>query len=333
MKKYRQLTQEQRYQMQALLTTQTGITQKKIAQMIGVNPSTVSRELRRNAPLSGHGGYQANIAQKLSHDRRRNASKFTKRSPRLQAFIVKWMSLGWSPEQIANNLRLRTRGKICISYEFIYQWIIDDQAIGGGFYTYLRREKKIRQRRLGSYNKRGILKNRISIHERPADIELRQEIGHWEGDTVVGKGKQNALVTLVERVTGLTKIRYVEDCGSTSVNREMVAVANEGNMQSVTLDNGKEFAKHEAFTQETGAIVYFADPYSSWQRGTNENTNGLIRQYFPKGTDFSTVSAKQIQEVENMLNNRPRKRLGYRTPNQVWRSAIKSGNYRVALNA
>lgn len=332
MRKYRQLTQEQRYQMHALLTTQTDITQKEIAQIIGVSPSTVSRELRRNAQPSGH-EYQASIAHQLSHDRRRNAPKFTKRSPRLLAFIVKRMSSGWSPEQVANNLRLRTHGKISISHEFIYQWIIDDQVIGGGFYTYLRREKKVRQKRLGSYKKRGVLKNRISIHERPAEIELRQEAGHWEGDTLVGKGKQNALVTLVERVTGLTKIRYVEDCGSAAVNREMVAVANEANMQSVTLDNGKEFAKHETFTQETGVIVYFADPYSSWQRGTNENTNGLIRQYFPKGTDFSTVSAKQIQEVEDMLNNRPRKRLGYRTPKQVWREAMNSGNYRVALNA
>lgn len=332
MRKYRQLTQEQRYQMHALLTTQTDITQKEIAQKIGVSPSTVSRELRRNLQEPDK-AYRAGAAHQLSEQRRRNAFKFTKRSSRLQAFIVKRMASGWSPEQVANKLRLRTRGRISISHEFIYQWIIDDQTIGGGFYTYLRREKKVRQKRYGSYSKRGVLKNRISIHERPAEIELRQDAGHWEGDTVVGKGKQNALVTLVERVTGLTKIRYVEDCGSTAVNREMVAVANEVNMQSVTLDNGKEFAKHETFTQETGVVVYFADPYSSWQRGTNENTNGLIRQYFPKGTDFSTVSTKQIKEVENMLNNRPRKRLGYRTPKQVWREAMNSGNYRVALNA
>jgi len=332
MRKYRQLTQEQRYQMHALLTTQTDITQKEIAQMIGVSPSTVSRELRRNVQQSDN-AYRAGIAHQLCDQRRRSAFKFTKRSPRLLKFLVKRMSSGWSPEQVANYPRLKTLGGINISHEFIYQWIIDDQAVGGAFYTYLRREKKVRQKRQGSYNKRGILKNRISIHDRPAEIELRKEAGHWEGDTVVGKGKQNALVTLVERVTGLTRMRYVEDCGSAAVNREMIAVANEANMESVTLDNGKEFAKHETFTQETGVVVYFADPYSSWQRGTNENTNGLIRQYFPKGTDFSTVTVQRIQEVEDMLNNRPRKRLGYRTPNQVWREAMNSDNYRVALNA
>ena len=332
MRKYRQLTQEQRYQMHALLTTQTDITQKEIAQKIGVSPSTVSRELRRNLQ-SERNEYQAGIAHQLCDQRRRKASKFTKRSERLLRFLIKRMSSGWSPEQVANYLSRRTSGRISISHEFIYQWIIDDQATGGAFYTYLRREKKVRQKRHGSYSKRGILKNRISIHDRPAQIELREEVGHWEGDTVVGKGKQNALVTLVERATGFTRIRYVEDCGSAAVNREMMAVANEDCMESVTLDNGKEFAKHDTFTKETGIPVYFADPYSSWQRGTNENTNGLIRQYFPKGTDFSTVTAQRIQEVENMLNNRPRKRLGYRTPNQVWREAMNSDNYRVALNA
>lgn len=332
MKEYRQLTPEQRYQMEALIATQPDIMQKEIARILGVHPSTISRELKRNRSKDSK-GYQAKTAIRVSDQRRRNASKFTKRSDRLQSFIIKQMAKGWSPEQVCGNLKRRTRGKISISYEFIYQWILDDQRIGGGFYTYLRREKKIRNKRLGKYSRRGVLKNRVSIHDRPAEIESRNTIGHWEGDTVVGKGKQNAIVTLVERMTGMTKIRYASRCDSEQVHNAMLDVAKSEYMATLTLDNGKEFAKHEDFKKQAGVSVYFADPYSSWQRGTNENTNGLIRQYFPKGFDFSTVTEQRIQEVEDMINNRPRKRLGYRTPKQVWREAMNSGNYKIALNA
>jgi IS30 family transposase len=149
---------------------------------------------------------------------------------------------------------------------------------------------------------------------------------------VVGKGKQNAIVTLAERVTGMTLIRRVGQCASIPVLNAIIDMNKDVVIDTLTIDNGKEFSLHEMLTSQTGIKVYFADPYSSWQRGTNENTNGLIRQYFPKGTDFSTVTDEQIKEVENALNNRPRKRLGYRTPKQVWREAMQSSNRCVALN-
>lgn len=334
MRKYEQLTPEKRYQMDAIFATQPDITQKEVAQMLGVHPSTVSRELKRfrqsnpDSPLR----YAATVAQKQSDIRRKAAKKFTKRSKKLLDFFIQQMVLGWSPEQICGFLKRRTNGRISVSHETIYQWLLKDQQIGGGGYTYLRRAKKLRQKRTSAYKQRGKIPNRISIHQRPAIVEKRTEIAHWEGDTVVGKGKQSAVVTLVERVTGMTLIRRVEQCASNPVLDAMLDMSNGIFINTLTLDNGKEFSKHEALTKQTGIKVYFADPYSSWQRGTNENTNGLIRQYFPKGTDFLTVTNEQIKEVENALNNRPRKRLGYRTPKQVWRQAMLTDNHCVALN-
>lgn len=334
MNKYKQLTPEQRYQMDALLTTQHEITQKEIAQRIGVHPSTVSRELKRYRQANPDSAqrYQATSAQLQTNQRREQAKKFTKYSDKLMSFIVKQMVAGWSPEQICGYLKRRSRGKIRLSPETIYQWLYLDQLIGGSGYTYLRRAKKLRQKRSSAYKRRSQIPNRISIHERPSEIETRTELGHFEGDTIVGKGKKTALVTLVERVSGITKIERVTQCAAEPVLHAILNMSQAIKISSLTLDNGKEFSKHESLTEQTDISVYFADPYSSWQRGTNENTNGLIRQYFRKGTDFAKVSDEQVKEVEDMLNNRPRKRLGYRTPNQVWREAMRSGNHSVALN-
>lgn len=334
MNKYEQLTPEKRYQMDAIFATQPDITQKEVAQMLGVHPSTVSRELKRfrqsnpDSPLR----YAATVAQQQSDVRRKTARKFTKRSDKLMSFIVRQMTLGWSPEQICGFLKRRSNGRISLSAETIYQWLLKDQQIGGGGYTYLRRAKKLRQKRSSAYKQRGKIPNRVSIHQRPAIVEQRIEVAHWEGDTVVGKGKQNAIVTLAERVTGMTLIRRIGQCASIPVLNAIIDMNKDVVIDTLTIDNGKEFSLHEMLTIQTGIKVYFADPYSSWQRGTNENTNGLIRQYFPKGTDFSTVTDEQIKEVENALNNRPRKRLGYRTPKQVWREAMQSNNRCVALN-
>lgn len=332
MRQYKQLTLVKRYQMEAIFTTQPEMTQKELAQQLGVHPSTVSRELKRYRVLNASKAYGAILAQQQSDAHRSAAQKFTKYSERLFDFVVKQMERGWSPEQICGFLKRRTGGRISLSHETIYQWLLEDQRIGGGGYTYLRRAKKLRQKRTASYKQRGRIPNRISIHQRPAEIEQRTEVAHFEGDTIVGKGKQSALVTLVERATGMTQIRRVEQCAATPVLDAIIDMSKGIVINTLTVDNGKEFSKHELLTARTGIQVYFADPYSSWQRGTNENTNGLIRQYFPKGTDFMMVTDEQIKEVENALNNRPRKRLGYRTPKQVWREAMLSSNRCVALN-
>jgi IS30 family transposase len=333
MKKYNQLTQEQRYQMGALRATDPSILQKEIAKILGVHPSTISRELKRNVSIET-GVYIASKAVELSDQRRKEAEKYSKRSYKLWRIITRLLRKRWSPEQISGVLKRRTRGRLSISAEFIYCWIYDDQREGGSWYQYLPKRRKKRQSRASKKASRSLIPNRKSIHERPKHIEVRERIGDMEIDTVIGKGKKNALVTVVDRASGMTMIEYVDQCAADPVSQALIKMAQRSNgmIKTMTADNGSEFTKHQLVTSATGVEVYFADPYSSWQRGTNENTNGLIRRYLPKKTDFSTITEEEIRWVEKMLNDRPRKRLGYKTPKQVWQEASNSGTYKIALN-
>ena len=311
MKHYRQLTQEERYQISSLKELGYGPT--GIGIKLDRSAGTISRELKRNTGLKGYDGA---TAQRLSHTRRQKAAKYHKRIPALIDWIEARLRDDWSPEQIAGTAK--EQGYPLVSHEWIYRHVLEDKVAGGQLYLHLRHKRKRYRKRYGSRDQRGKIINRVDIEERPKVVDQRKRIGDWEGDTIVGKGS-SALVTLVERKSGHTLIRKVERATAeltASAITEALSVWR-ASVKTVTFDNGKEFAYHERVSKALFCKVYFARPYHSWERGTNENTNGLIRQYFPKGTNFDGVTEKEIQAVEDKLNLRPRKRLKYQAPIDV----------------
>jgi len=316
---YKQLTCEQRYAIRILI--EKNYLQKDIAAAIGVNKSTISRELRRN---SGKRGYRPKQAQQRAMERRQDKSP-----PRIAedtwSKVRSHIENDWSPEQISGTMKLKE--KISISHEWIYQFIIKDKQTGGDLYTHLRCKSK-RKKRYGSYECRGIIKNRRSIEERPSIVETKERIGDWEADTIIGKAHKGAIVSLTERKTKICLIYKVErktaDLVSKAMSKLLLPLKNI--VYTITSDNGKEFALHEETAKTLETDFYFAHPYASCERGLNENTNGLIRQYFPKDRDFRTITDEELIMATKKLNNRPRKTLGYLTPNKVFFE-----NYKVAL--
>ena len=306
---YRQLTQSQRYQIEAGLAS--GMSLSGVAKQIGVHTSTVSREVRRN---SSRGRYEAAQAGGQCDDRRTNARKYCKPRAWLTALLPVWLEMKFSPEQIANRLRLEGSDHV-VSHEWIYRFIDTDKRHGGELYLHLRQRRRLYRKRYGSHDRRGQLRNRVSISERPSEAATRERIGDWEGDTVHGKGSN--LVTLVDRKSGYLSAYPVKRRTRRQVTRAINLQLKGHQVHTLTLDNGKEFAGHERIALKSGCSVYFADPYASWQRGTNENTNGLLRQYFPKGADFSTMTVESVSKVAAQINLRPRKRLGWKTPYEV----------------
>ena len=312
MNTYTQLTYEQRCQIYAL--NNTGLTQQKIADAIGVSQSAISRELNRN---KGKRGYRYQQAQNKADIRRTMAAKAIKMTPDMIELIESKLREKWSPEQISGWL-LEEKEQL-LSYETIYMHIWDDKRSGGDLYSYLRRKGKKYQPRSKKQAGRGCIKNRVSIDERPAIVDAKSRIGDWEIDLVIGKGHSGALVTIVERMTSFTVSTRIDSKCADVVTAATIDLLKpfKGAVLSITADNGKEFAYHEEMTQALGAPVFFADPYSSWQRGLNENTNGLLRQYWPKATNFKEVKKKEVASVIIQLNNRPRKKLGYKTPAEL----------------
>jgi len=308
---YKQLTREQRYQIYALM--KAGLFQTEIAQVIGVHKSTISRERRRNRGLRG---YRPKQAQRFAEIRRAKAVT-TRISPDTWILVERLVRNDWSPEQISGWLSREF--EMMVSHESIYQFILKNKHQGGDLYLHLRCKKK-RRKRYGSTNYRGRIPDRISIDQRPAVVDMRSRVGDWELDTIIGKGHKQAIVSLTERKSRLTLIAKVKHKSaervSQSIQRLLVPLASK--VFTLTSDNGKEFARHQEISTALQADFYFAHPYSSWERGLNENTNGLIRQYFPKKHDFTTITEKAISMVMNKLNNRPRKCLGFKTPNQVF---------------
>jgi len=305
---YTHLTQTERYQIYALM--KAGHTQSEIASILERSKSTISRELSRNC---GQRGYRPKQAHCSSVERRSmNAWTIDDATWR---FAQEKLLLQWSPEQIS--------GHAAISPETVYQRVYADKRTGGLLWKNLRCQKQ-RKKRYGKTDRRGIIPNRRSIETRPAIVETRSRIGDWEADTIIGKNHRQAIVSLVERKTGFTLIHKVERKTAQAVSKAMTTLLNpyQSKVYTVTSDNGREFARHEEIAAALKADFYFAHPYASWERGTNENTNGLIRQYFPKNRDFTTITQQEIDTAMERLNNRPRKRLGYQTPNQVF---FKSG--------
>ena len=310
---YNQLTENERYQIYVM--KKAGHKQKEIASLLERHPSTISRELRRNHGLRG---YRPGQAQRLTEIRREEAHKACKVTAKVRDWIERLVRQELSPQQVVDYLKRHK--KVSLHHETVYQLIYADKAEGGDLYGHLRVASKPYRKRYGHYDRRGRIQGRVSIDERPAVVDGRQRIGDWEGDTIMGKRRKSALLTLVERKTLYTRIIRLP-----KKRADRVAEATVRNMKplkhrvkTITLDNGMEFAEHESIAQGLEADIYFAHPYASWERGINENTNGLIRQYFPKGTDFDHVTDEQIRHVMDRLNNRPRKSRGGRSPNELF---------------
>lgn len=309
---YNQLTQEQRYHISSLL--KSPMLQKDIAKEIGVHKSTISRELRRN---EGERGYRPKQAGEKADFRKHHAKKHIKFTDAIKKFVTEKIKEDWSPDEIRGYLKAHKLPGI--GTERIYQFILADKKVGGTLYKHLRHSGKIYKKRYGSHDRRGQIKNRISIHDRPTIVEEKTRLGDWEGDTIIGAKQQKAIVTLVDRVSKKTLIGRVGTKHSEFVSDIVISLLSpiKTISHTITFDNGKEFSGHEIIAKKLKVGVYFADPYSSWQRGLNENTNGLIRQYIPKGSSFDNISDEYIVQIQNKLNNRPRKTLGYKTPNEV----------------
>ena len=312
MKQYKHLTTGQRYQIYGL--KQSGLNQTQIALIIGVNKSTISREFMRN---KGKRGWRPSQAQSLRDERKQacnNGKQFTLND---WAEVDHLIRQDLSPEQAANRLKLE--GGLQISHEAIYQHIYADKRDGGNLHSNLRSQKPRRKRYASGQERRGMIKNRISIDDRPEIVNQKMRIGDWEGDTVIGKNHCGGLVTLAERVSRYVlagHIRSKHADGVTAVTTRLLA-PYKNRCHTITFDNGKEFAGHERIAEELQTSIYFAHPYHSWERGLNENSNGLLRQYFPKNMELTDITEEQVQWAVERLNHRPRKVLGFRSPHEV----------------
>lgn len=307
---YKQLTQSQRYQIKALLKSEQN--QTKIAKIIGVHKSTISRELKRNR---GQRGYHPKQAQRKAMSRR----NWERRRIKAQtwAWVEEKVRKDWSPEQI--KLWMATHAETSVSHEWIYQHIYADKRAGGDLHQHLRCQKK-RRKRYGSNDRRGQIPNRVSIEQRPAIVDKRKRLGDWEADTLIGKKSRYALVTLVDRMSRFTLIKKINQRTASATKSAIIQMLKPYKLKTLTItcDNGTEFTAHQDMARELDAEVFFTHPYASWERGTNENTNGLLRQYFPKGSDFSKITNEQVRFAKNRLNTRPRKCLAGRTPVMVF---------------
>ncbi len=315
MKKFRRINKDDRCQIYAL--NQQGISQQNIAEQLGISQSAVSRELSRNR---GKRGYRFKQAQAKADARQAIRSRPRKLTRRLRYRVeTKLRSQRWSPEQISGWLGEQN---ISLSHERIYQMIWLDKREGGDLWQSLRRRGKRYNKRAGKTAGRGLIPNRIDISERPKIVDRKNRVGDWEGDTVVSAGHKGGILTLVERKTKLTKIAKLPRTTSVATRKAAVRRLKPINqfVYTITFDNGKEFADHQNMAAALNADIFFAKPYHAWERGLNENTNGLIRDFFPKGTDFSTITSAEIAKVERLLNSRPRKCLGFRSPIEVFNS-------------
>ena len=312
---YHQITSEERYTLSAL--RQQGLNQSEIARAMERHRSSISRELHRNHS-AWDGGYRPFVASHRTRARRsrsRGNQRFTREDFRLVESLLRER---WSPEQISG--RLRREGRLSISHETLYLYIWNDKARGGRLYEFLRCASKRRRKRHNSYDSRGRLAGKRHISERPAWIEKRRSIGHWEVDTVVGGGAKDCVATLVERKTGYALVGTLADRSKLGMSRRLRMLMRRAPEQfkTITSDNGTEFHGYASVEQATGVKFYFATPYHSWERGSNENFNGLLRQYLPKRASQAGLTQRQCDAIARALNTRPRKRLGFKTPEECF---------------
>ena len=316
---YQHLTQLERYQIYAY--RKAGLAQNQIAASIGRSPSTISRELRRNR---GRRGYRPRKAHELASQRARRCRFRSRISAAQWRGIESLIKQEWSPAQIAKRAELE--GSLRISPEWIYRYIALDRATGGLLWKNLRRANMRRRRYHQGRRKRHLIRFRVGIEHRPDHVDNRRELGHWEGDTIVGKGRKGALVTLVERTSRLTRLGHLAKADARNTSDTICNRLHQisARVKSITFDNGPEFALHRRLERALSTRVFFAEPYKPWQRGSNENTNGLIRQYLPKQRPLDNLTPYEITKIEKRLNHRPRKCLGYLTPHEVFNNTQTS---------
>ena len=308
---YTQLTREQRYQIYALM--KAGHNQTQIATNVDCHKSTISRELRRNRGQKGYRPYQAD---ELAYDRQCAAYR-SRIAWQTWEQVERLLRQDWSPEQITGRLKLEQQPTV--SHECIYLYVYAEKRRGGTLHQHLRSQKKQRKRYSG-YIRRGQIPNRTSIDKRPKIVASKGRFGDWEADTIVGARHKGGILSVVERKSKLTRLRKLATKGAAEMKDNAIGLLAPlaAKVHTITVDNGKEFCEHELIAAGLQARLYFAHPYSSWERGLNENTNGLVRQYFPKKYEFARITDQDLQQVEDLLNNLPRKTLGYRTPNEVF---------------
>jgi IS30 family transposase len=313
---YHQITAAERYTL-ALLRRQ-GLTAAAIARVMGRHRSTIGREVRRNRKRYD-GGYRPEVADWYARGRRSRSRRNARFGSADWRLVDRCLAAWWSPEQIAGRLALE--GRLSISHETIYRHVWDDRQQGGTLYTHLRGARKQRRKRYGSYDSRGRLAGKRMISERPASVEGRRQIGHWEGDTMLGAGQAAPCVaTLVERKSGFVQLGQLPRRTQGAVTRRVTQLIRRQPrpVRTMTVDNGTEFHDYAAIEAQTSTRFYFATPHHSWERGTNENTNGLLRQYLPKGQSMAHLTQRDCDRIAQHLNRRPRKRLGYRTPEECY---------------
>ena len=309
------LTKEQRYTIFCMLKAKCN--QKEIAKMIGVHKSTISRELKRNQDFR-NGKYSYDLAQRKYENRMREKPKHKHFTLEVEEYVVSKLKDDYSPEQISGTAKVE--GERCVSHETIYQYVWKNKKQGGELYKHLRNKGRKYRKRGSLKDSRGQIKDRVDISERPDIVNQKVRIGDFEIDTIIGKNHKGAILTMNDRCSSYCLLRLLsgknaEELADQAI-KALTPLLEIG--KTITADNGKEFAAHKRISEETGMDFYFATPYHSWERGANENMNGLIRQYFPKGSSFEDVKPEDVLRVQEKLNNRPRKKLGYKTPNKVF---------------
>ncbi len=313
---YHQLTQDERYVIARLRARR--ISHREIGRCLGRPASTIGRELRRNK-CPHDGGYRAEKAHSRALVRRGTSRKNSQYSAEEWSQVVALLKRKWSPKQISGRRRLKRLRPI--SHETIYRYVRRDRRAAGELWRHLRVMSKVGRKRRGSPVTRGRLVGKRHISERPKAVEGRKQIGHFEGDTVMGADARHCVLTLVERVTGYLVMKKLKartkEQASAALARAIIGLG--GRVRTITLDNGTEFHDYENVEKQLGVKFYFATPYHSWERGTNENTNGLVRQYLPKGECMKALTQARCNQIAKELNDRPRERLGFKTPAEIFR--------------
>ncbi len=318
------LTIEQRYQIEAYFSLPKPLKQNRVAHQIGISESRLSRELNRNRLASGR--YKAKAAQDFHNYRQCSKPKAVKFNTSFKLEVDRHLQNGLSPEQISGRLKLEQHNSI--SHETIYKYIWDDKQKGGTLYQYLSRKQRGRKKRGKKTDNRGHIPNKISIEQRPPQANNRERFGDWEADTIIGANHKGAILTLIDRKTLFTKLTLLKGKDAKQITRKIIKKLNRYKpyIHTLTSDNGKEFSFHEQIAQTLQIQYFFTHPYSSYECGTVENMNGLIRRYIPKKTNFDELTHLQIKQIENQLNNRPRKKLGYYTPQEVLNAIFNPNN-------
>ena len=308
---HEQLSRDERYAIAGMKTR--GHSKREIGRCLGRSPSTICREMKRNS-FDQTDKYWADRAHSMAMARRHKSRKKSQYSQYEWTEVEAKLLQEWSPKQIVGTRYLEL--KRTMSYETIYRRIRDDRKKGGRLWTHMRHMSKPWRKRKGSPATRGRLVGKRHISERAAAVELRQEVGHWEGDTVMGSDQRHCVLTLVERATGFVQIKKLSARTKEQASAALAQCVSRMHcvIKSITLDNGTEFHGYESVEQQFGVPFYFCTPYHAWERGSNENTNGLIRQYLPKGKCLKNLTQAECDAIATKLNNRPRERLGFRTP-------------------